>query len=89
MRTADETLRLLADATAEAKDTIREAHEARAALRDAVKAERRLVAEAITEAVDAAVGELTDAARTEMRAAVAKVIDRLAEDWRAVLGLDR
>lgn len=86
--TAEETLAKLVEAADEAKATIRELHEARAAALDVVKSQRAQVHAAIEQLVKEAVGTLGREAEERMKASVERVIRELAADWREKLGLD-
>lgn len=84
----EDVLKDLVAATEQAKTTIREAHEARAALLDVVKENRQKILTAIVSEVQEQVRELADEASSDLRTRAGGVIARLEADWRAKLGLD-
>lgn len=83
----EEMLKKLVAATAEAKETIRELHEARAVALDVDRKQRERITQAIVTEVERQVGELADEARTEMRETISNVIKGFSELWREKLGL--
>lgn len=85
---SEEVLARLVEATGEAKSTIRELHEARAAAIDVIKRHRKEIADAVVAEVDRAVAELSGDARAALVAGVEQTIQAITTDWRAALGLD-
>lgn len=76
----EKILKQLVDATVEAKQTIRELHEARATALDVDKKHRERITQLIVEEVTKQVGALADEAREELHAGVSKIIGDLAGD---------
>lgn len=88
--TSQDTLKLLAD-VAQAKADLKEQTKlAHAAIRDLKQAQKSLKLEVqacIEKEVKTALMEIADGAAIDMRLAIRKVIDDLANDWRERLGL--
>jgi len=83
----EETLRKLTATILEAKDAVRELHEARAAAQDVIKSHRKVIADAIHAEVDTVVTIIGNEARNRMIREIENVIGRLERDWREKLGL--
>jgi len=77
----------LQEATAELRQTIKEAHVARKDLLAAVKEQKEAITRAIDEEITRQVGGLADDVREKMRTAVTETMSRFEADWRAKLGL--
>lgn len=84
----EEQIADLNKAMSEAKDTIRELHEARSAALDVLKDNRRRITEAIESEVQKQAEALSDEARHQMRKRIGEVIDGIERDWRSALKLD-
>lgn len=85
--TVEEKLERAAKAEEQLRDATREAHEARAALRDVVKATRGTIEETIAAEVVRQVGAVADEVREQMRAEASAVVDDLSARWRERLDL--
>ena len=86
-RSSEEVLQDLVNATLEAKNTIRELHEARSAAMDVIKKQRGQIVEAIAAEVKAQVSEVINEAHELVLSSAGEMIDRIEKDWREKLGL--
>ena len=85
--TPEETLQKILDATQEARVTVQELHEQRAALLDVLKSQRQRIDRDIQDEVERTVEVLRQEATRAMKAGVEWVINELRDDWRQKLGL--
>lgn len=85
--TSEDVLNKLVEATAEAKETTKKLHEARAAAMDVIKNQRKHVEATLTDAVNVAVERITNEMRALMRLKAEGVIDEFARDLRAKMAL--
>jgi hypothetical protein len=83
----EETIRKLTEAITEAKATIRELHEARAAALDVMKQHRKVIHDEIQQGIAGVMGDLRDETVKHMQSAAKTIIARIEQDWREKLGL--
>jgi hypothetical protein len=89
--TSQEILKALSqlnEATAELRQTIKQAHAARKDLHAAVREQRDAISRAIEEETARQVGVLSEEVRDAMKAAVLETMSRFEADWRVKLGLN-
>ena len=88
--TSQDILKALAqlnEATAELRQTIKQAHAARKDLHAEVRAQRDAISKAIEEETAKQVGILSEEVKEAMRTAVLETMSRFEADWRVKLGL--
>jgi hypothetical protein len=83
----EEVLNQLIRARDEARETIRELHEARSAALDVDKKQRERITQLIVTEVERQVGVLAADARAQMQGRMGAVINDIEELWRAALHL--
>lgn len=83
----EDVLKSLQAAVDEARVATREAHEAHKMLRQDLKNQQRFIVDTLTAEVADAVARIEVGAEDAMRERASKVIDQIAADWRAKLGL--
>lgn len=83
--TAEDVLKKLTEATEEARATIKELHQERAAALDVIKQNKKRIATAIEMEVKSAIGEISEKASAELHERLESAVGSLFKDVRARL----